>query len=113
MESRGEFGLHNEFIRDISDRDCEPSPDCPYKRCFKNTQHIYRPEADYQTDLEQRFRNLGENTIEMCAYKHFIDDTTLPAPEKPSEEYMRWRITQAQVHPSVYINRLMNGELNA
>ena len=110
MEANGSFGLYGEFIRDIDDRDCDPitRSQCPRAKHFKNTQHIYRPESDYQTDLEKRFRNLGENTIEMCAFKHCIDDTTLPEPEKPSEEYMRWRIEQSRVHPSVRLKEMLD-----
>lgn len=107
----GEFGIHNEFIRDINDRSCDPitRSQCPRPKHFENTQHIYRPASEYTTEQEERFRNLGENTIEMCAYKHDIDDSTLPPPEKPSEAYMDWRLRVNAVHAAVRLRREMEG----
>lgn len=66
---------------------CEnPDYNCKYRRTIGH--HLYHPKRDYQTELENAFRNLGCNIVQMCecAEKQLHEFTNPPS--KPSVEEM-------------------------
>lgn len=63
--------------------------------CFINRHHLYYPSTEYRTSVEKRFRNLGENVITLCAFKHRLLHLEKP-PRKPDIEVMRQAVEQAR-----------------
>jgi len=68
--------------------DCDPSQ-CRYKKPHKDRQHVMHPANEYQTPLEQEFRNLGCFVITMCRCQHENWDRKIAPPKHVSDELMR------------------------
>lgn len=61
---------------------------CPLKRCYTDQHHLYYPRRDYTEPIDQAFRNLGENIVELCRWEHIETHETTQPPRKPSLETM-------------------------
>lgn len=52
--------------------------------CFSDTHHNYFPENRYVSKLDKQFRDLQDNTEQLCRDDHeYLHETTLP-PKKPT-----------------------------
>lgn len=69
---------------------CDEVTACPYAEsgCFTDSHHLYWPRNEYQTKTERKFRNLGENVITLCRFKHDLLHLEKP-PHKPDFQTMR------------------------
>ena len=68
-----------------------PRPDCKYAElggCFSDTHHLFYPRRSYRSRVEQDFRELPENKVQICREEHDERHATEPIPKKPSREVM-------------------------
>ena len=67
-----------------------PREDCRfYPNCDPtNRHHLYWPSGEYKSGVEKRFRQLGENIVEMCRDEHVDLHATTQPPDKPSRNEM-------------------------
>jgi hypothetical protein len=79
-------------------RETCPTPDsnCPLKKCFGDTHHLYYPASWYKGIVELAFRNLPENKEFLCRREHNERHATEEPPEKPSREFMLNAIQRAK-----------------
>lgn len=85
----------------MSDTPCpfanEACPQSKNKRgCYQDTHHESWPARNYRSDVEQSFRELPENKIELCRQVHNDLHATEPIPIKPSVEVMRHAIAESR-----------------
>ena len=68
-----------------------PQPDCKYAErggCFSDTHHLFYPKRAYKTEVEQEFRELPENKVQICRREHDERHATERTPDKPSRKAM-------------------------
>ena len=75
---------------------------CPRRQtkegCFRVVHHLLYPASDYKPGLEQDFRNLPANTVNMC--KHVEEEIHRLQPEgppKPTLEVMTYCVEQERL----------------
>lgn len=57
-------------------------------RCRSNEHHLYWPARDYKTEIENEFRELPENKVQLCMYDHDMLHVQQEPPQKPTLETM-------------------------
>ncbi len=64
---------------------------CKYApRCFSDEHHQFWPRTDYEAagTIEARWRNLGQNTLQLCRQEHDDIHTFDDPPEMPTRPQM-------------------------
>lgn len=90
----------------------ENIPGCKYApRCFSDEHHEYWPKAAYEEagTIEQRWRNLGKNTVQLCRQVH--DDRH--AIEMPPEMPPRHEMVADLLATDEHLNRRVRDALTA
>ena len=82
--------------------ECTPEQkmECPLAHHFTDEHHLYFPRSDYKQPVEKSFRNLPDNTVQLCRNEHNELHATEEPPEKPSIQYMAESILRSEVHMS-------------
>lgn len=87
-------------------------PSCPFQpRCASNEHHTYYPSTEYTTPIENRFRNLGANLVQLCMYEH-VQEHRYDPPEKPSKEEMIRAIEESGEHISRSVRKAIKEHRN-
>lgn len=62
---------------------------CPLKKPYSDTHHYWYPSSEYETPIEQAFRNLEIHKEQLCRCIHNAIHQFEEPPQKPSEETMK------------------------
>ena len=87
-------------------RDCpEQQPGCPYFEtgCYSDQHHLVWPSNEYTAPLEQVYRELPENKVQLCRFQHDLEHQLDP-PIKPSAEVMRQAVETAVAVSGLYLS---------
>lgn len=95
---RGSYGEHGEFYPENTD--CEATGICPFPEPYQDRHHVFYEANKYQTTIERRFRELGENVLRICRCKHMEIHITETPPYKPSRCHMVEQLEQSDEHMS-------------
>lgn len=74
---------------------------CPYigrkGSCRANTHHLYFPARNYKSPVQNAFRELLENKVQLCMFEHqTLHETEFP-PRKPSLPDMLSALSQQAI----------------
>lgn len=81
----------------------EQKADCPIRKHFSDTHHIYYPASNYRTLVEKEFRELPENKVQLCRNEHNERHATEEIPVKPSRDEMLQAISGLVLNNSIDI----------
>lgn len=72
--------------------------ECPLKKHFSDSHHLYYPSSDYQTRVEKDYRELPHHKVQLCRNEHQEIHASQEPPTKPDRAEMVRAIASWAMH---------------